>query len=218
MAPSEGVPLIYEAVNPQVLQRVPCEAKRVLDLGCGSGALGMAIKAEAPREVVGVTSSEAEASVARERLDEVRVADLETFSPAPSDRFDCIVCSHVLEHLARPGALLQRLRPAFAPGAVLVVALPNVLHWRQRLAFLGGRFEYAEGGVMDRTHLRFYDWSSARALLEAAGYEVIEASADGTFPGSRFLPGLGRALDEASRRALPGVFGVQFLFVCRLAS
>lgn len=210
--------MIYEAVNQQVLQRVSREARRVLDLGCGSGALGAALKAAAPREVVGVTSSDAEAAVARERLDEVRVADLETFAPAPSERFDCIVCSHVLEHMARPEALLQRLRPAFAPGAALVVALPNALHWRQRLAFLGGRFEYAEGGVMDRTHLRFYDWSTARALLEGAGYQVVEASADGTFPGSRFLPGLGRALDAASRRALPGLFGVQFLFVCRLAS
>jgi SAM-dependent methyltransferase len=190
----------------------------VLDLGCGSGALGAALKAVAPREVVGVTHSESEAAIARERLDEVRVANLETFAPVRSDRFDCIICSHVLEHLVNPGALLLGLLPSFTREGILVVALPNALHWRQRLAFVSGRFEYQEGGAMDRTHLRFYDWSTSRALIEQAGYQILDARADGTFPGSRFLPALGPALDRASRLLLPGLVGVQFLFVCRPAS
>jgi SAM-dependent methyltransferase len=169
--------VIYEAVNQQVLLRVPREARRVLDLGCGSGALGAALKEAAPREVVGVTYSSAEADAARARLDDVRVADLNAFSPARSERFDCVLCSHVLEHLWDPAGLLTRLRPALEGGGLLVAALPNALHWRQRLAFLRGRFEYTDGGVMDRTHLRFFDWCTARALFEGAGYEVLDAAA-----------------------------------------
>jgi SAM-dependent methyltransferase len=210
--------VIYGAVNLPVAARVPESARRVLDLGCGTGALGAHLKRQPGREVVGVTFSEEEAREARTRLDEVLVCDLEEFDPASLGRFDCVVCSHVLEHLTRPEELLRRLRASLSGGGVLVVALPNVLHWRQRLAFLRGRFEYTDGGLMDRTHYRFYDWRTARALLADSGYALTAGEADGGFPLSRFVPLFGRALDRAALRLGPGVFGVQFIMVGRGAA
>lgn len=209
--------MIYRAANAAVLARVPAGILRILDVGCGTGALGKALKARGECCVVGVTHSSEEAREARAVLDEVRVADLNQFHPDPGETFDCLICSHVLEHLVEPAEVLRRLKESCRPAGRLVVALPNVLQWRQRLAFLGGRFEYADGGLMDRTHLRFYDWRTARALIEGAGYRVEEAAADGTFPASRFVPGLGRLLDRCSIALWPGLFGVQFLFVARPA-
>lgn len=209
--------MIYGAVNMAVAARVPESARRVLDLGCGNGALGAHLKRRAGREVVGVTFSEEEAREARARLDEVVVCDLEGFDAAGLGLFDCVVCSHVLEHLTRPEELLRRLRGSLTEDGVLVVALPNVLHWRQRFEFLRGRFEYADGGLMDRTHYRFYDWRTARALLADCGYAETSGEADGGFPLSRFVPLLGRALDRAALRLGPGLFGVQFVMVSRSA-
>jgi SAM-dependent methyltransferase len=203
--------MIYRAVNPAVLARIPRHARRVLDVGCGDGALGRALKARQPAEVVGITYSPEEAARARDVLDEVVAADLESADLAQLGTFDCIVCSHVLEHLREPARVLSRLRHNLEAYGTVLIALPNTLHYRQRLAFLAGRFRYADGGIMDRTHYRFFDWTTARDLVREADLCLTEARAVGGAPGSRFLGPLGGLLDRAAVRGRPGVFGVQFV-------
>jgi hypothetical protein len=66
---------------------------------------------------------------------------------------------------------------------------------------------------MDRTHFRFFDWASARALVTEAGFREVGASADGGFPMARLLPGLGPWLSWAALRVAPGLFGWQFVIV-----
>jgi SAM-dependent methyltransferase len=75
----------YENARPEVQALVPRDARRVLDLGCPSGALGAALKARQGCAVVGVEVDPLYAPRARERLDEVVEADLETFVPQTLD-------------------------------------------------------------------------------------------------------------------------------------
>ena len=111
------------------------------------------------------------------------IQDLEASGWQPEGGpYQAIVCSHVLEHLREPVALLGRLLLAANDHTRLIVALPNVLQWRQRASFLGGRFAYTDGGIMDRTHLRFFDWRSATRLVEDAGWEVERAFSGGPRP------------------------------------
>jgi 2-polyprenyl-3-methyl-5-hydroxy-6-metoxy-1,4-benzoquinol methylase len=207
---------VYGAINQPVLERIPRDAASVLDLGCGDGALGRALKARQPVRVVGVTFSTAEAELARRTLDRVETADLESANLRPLGKFDCVVASHVLEHLRDPLALLGRLRDNLGPEGTLLVALPNALHYRQRLAFAAGRFRYTDGGIMDRTHYRFFDWDTARALVRDAGFRLVGEAADGTFPASRFFGPARRSLDRTAMRWLPGLFGGQFVLSAHL--
>lgn len=55
------------------------------------------------------------------------------------DRFDCIICGHVLEHVYQPIELLTSLSNALKPGGLLILSLPNARssvkedfgkHWR----------------------------------------------------------------------------------------
>lgn len=209
--------MIYEAENVSLIARVPKTTKRLLDVGCGTGALGQRIKEELNCEVVGITYSEAEAKLARDRVDEVVVSDLNNLGAVGAGLFDCIVCSHVLEHLYRPDEILLTLRRELSDDGTLIVALPNPLHWRQRLEFLLGRFRYTDGGLMDRTHYRFYDWFTAQELISNSGYSILNAKADGGFPLSRFLSFIGIGLDRVALKFSPGLFAVQFVFVCRRA-
>jgi SAM-dependent methyltransferase len=204
--------MIYQSINQAVFERIPSGTRSLLDVGCGGGVFGAAVKSARACTVVGVTYSEAEAVQARERLDRVEVADLNDFEPRSLGTFDCIVCSHVLEHMQDPQQVLSRLLACVAPGGMLLVALPNVLFWKQRLDFLRGRFRYTEGGLMDRTHVRFFDWYSADQLVRDAGFEVIERVADGVFPLSRlFGSALSGRINRAALRQFPGLFGVQFV-------
>lgn len=213
--------MVYEAINPAVLTRLPGGPARLLDLGCGDGSLGAAWKALGPdRHVTGVTYSEEEAGRARARLDVVHTADLDTFDPAPLGVFEAVVCSHVLEHLRDPRRLLRALRPCLRPEGALVVALPNVVYWRQRLQFLSGRFRYTEGGLMDRTHLAFYDPQTALDLVRESGWQVVESHGDGglPLPGVRRLLGpLAGQLDRLAVGRFPGLFAAQMVLTARPA-
>jgi SAM-dependent methyltransferase len=176
--------------------------------------LGSALKQElADRYVAGITHSKLEAERARGVLDQVVIADLETFDFRDLAQFDCIICSHVLEHLRNPGEVLKRSSAALAPGGVILIALPNALYWRQRLQFLLGRFRYTEGGLMDNTHVVFFDWATAQQLVTGAGLRLADCASEGGFPGSRFLGPAGAALDQVSLRFAPGLMGTQFVLV-----
>ena len=206
--------LTYGSVNPAVLSRVPSGARRILDVGCGTGILGSVLKGERPdRYVAGITHAEQEAERAREVLDHVVIADLETYDFSDLGQFDCVICSHVLEHLRNPMEVLARLRNVLAVDGVILIALPNVLYWRQRLQFLMGRFRYTQGGLMDNTHVVFFDWATARSLVVGAGLQLVASASDGGFPGSRFLGPGGSALDAVALRVAPGLMGTQFLLI-----
>ncbi|MBD2093919.1 class I SAM-dependent methyltransferase [Trichocoleus sp. FACHB-591] len=202
-----------------VLQ-VPKNTKRLLDIGCGTGSLGKKVKQEIDCEIVGVTYSEQEARFAGRFLDQVLVHDLNDFNVQALGEFDCVVCSHILEHLYQPQLLLAQLHRSLAPNGILIVALPNVLYWKQRWKFFNGKFRYTDGGLMDKTHFRFFDWETAQELIEQSGYQVTEAKADGNFPLPfirKFLAhSVSSLFDRTAVRIFPGLFGFQFIFCCRL--
>lgn len=215
--------MLYGALNSTVLEKIPKTARRILDFGCGTGMLGGALKGQMDCEIVGVTFSEAEASEAAKRLDRVLVDNLDTFTAPPDfGSFDVVICSHILEHLREPQRLLRIARSLMTPGGTLIVALPNVLHWKQRLLLLRGHFKYTEGGIMDSTHVRFYDWDTARVLVSDSGFELREAISEGNFPlplVRRVLPKkFASGLDRMFTRAFPGLFGAQFLMVANPAA
>jgi 2-polyprenyl-3-methyl-5-hydroxy-6-metoxy-1,4-benzoquinol methylase len=212
-----GRPLmVFEAVNRRLLPYVPATARRLLDIGCGTGTLGRVLKESREIEVVGVTYSAEEANRARTVLDQVVERDLNGFDPSDLGRFDCIVCSHVLGCVYFPDQVLRSLRSQLADDGIVIVALPNVLHWRQRWRFLKGEFRYVAGSVTDHTQLRFFDRQTAAALVRDAGFTLDAVADDGGFPGSRRLP-LGGTLDRLALGLSPGLFAWQFIVVGRPA-
>jgi len=211
--------IIYGGLNKPVLERVPLNSLRILDVGCGDGSFGLEIKSRQKVYIHGLTYSQEEADLANTKLDDVSVLDLNDLdginSKINSDCFDCIICSHVLEHLNWPKQFLSRMKDFLANDGTLIVALPNVLAWRQRLLFLLGYFRYTSGGIMDETHFRFFDYQSAIGLVQEAGYSKIEACGQGVFPMSKYLPWVGSLLNNAAVSVFPGLFSTQFLIVAK---
>jgi 2-polyprenyl-3-methyl-5-hydroxy-6-metoxy-1,4-benzoquinol methylase len=103
---------VYSAVNEAVLECVPKEAKRILDIGCGTGAFAERVKGVISAEIVGITYSRIEADLAATRMDLVHHGDLNSFDFRSLGKFDCVVMSHVLEHLYDPLDVLRRLKTA----------------------------------------------------------------------------------------------------------
>jgi hypothetical protein len=71
---------------------------------------------------------------------------------------------------------IENSPPFSFPHPPVIVSLPNVAHLYYRLALLVGRFEYAERGPLDRTHLRFFTLRSALKLVQACGVSVNQVA------------------------------------------
>ena len=167
----------YTGPRKDVLRLVPPAARRVLDVGCGTGALGEEIKKRGDVEVVGIELDERMAAEAGSRLDGVIVADVEEGGLEkrlePSS-FDCIVFADVLEHLKDPWGVLKRMTVFMRDGGLIVASLPNVRHFTTvRSLVLGGRWPYRERGVHDRTHLRFFTLKNIRDMFGDAGLAIL---------------------------------------------
>lgn len=189
---------------------------RLLDLGAAGGHLGRAVRSRCAF-LAGVEPDAALPPTAREGYDDWRAAEALSCGDW-SAPFDAVVCADVLEHLPRPEELLDRIRGWMRDGGALLVSLPNVANVTVRAAVLAGRFPYADRGILDRTHLRFYTRRSASELLGAAGFSVRSIAAT-AMPYELALPALAnapwaaptRAFASASARIWPTLFGYQFV-------
>ena len=96
------------------------------------------------------------------------------------ERFDCLIFSHVLEHLRNPAEVVARLSRLLRTGGRVVIAVPNVLFFKVRLQFLRGDFEYdPDGGILDDTHLHFYTHRTADRYLLAGVSRSARDDEDG---------------------------------------
>jgi hypothetical protein len=79
----------------------------------------------------------------------------------------------VLEHLKRPGKVLEWVRPYLADNGYVLASIPNIAHISVALELLNGKFDYRPVGLLDDTHLRFFTKKSILSLFRNAGYEII---------------------------------------------
>jgi 2-polyprenyl-3-methyl-5-hydroxy-6-metoxy-1,4-benzoquinol methylase len=94
-----------------------------------------------------------------------------TFDWQPAS-FDAIILSEVLEHLVEPGRTLRNLARFVRPGGIVMASSPNVSHWRVIRELVNGRFDLADRGVFDRTHLRWFTPSTFALMFEEAGFRI----------------------------------------------
>ena len=212
------------AGNSPLIGMMPEGVRTVLDVGCGAGDNARMLLRRFPNATIeGITLAHAEAAAAREVIGTIHVADIETddYPFLRGRQFDIVLCSHVLEHLRAPDLALKRLAAHVAPGGYILVALPNVVEWRTRARIMLGKFEYAQSGILDATHLRFFTWPTAAKLLRDAlpEFAIVEKKADGSVPLwflRRLAPKrIAQAIDREGCRRYPNLFGAQMIFLAR---
>jgi SAM-dependent methyltransferase len=163
-----------EFIRHDLLAAVQQPPRRVLSIGCGTGATEAHLQA-AGAEVFGVDVAAAAVAIARRRLSCVLVGDIEV-DPLPElqpGSFDLVLCGDVLEHLRFPEHVLRRLHGFLVEDGVLLVSVPNATHYSvvRELAWRRN-WRYEDAGLFDRGHYRLFTRSSLLRMLEQAGFGV----------------------------------------------
>lgn len=198
----------FDFPRPEVAALIPFTATRVLDIGCGAGALGALLKERQPAEVVGIELQPAAAALARQRLDQVLERSVEDhaleFEPG---RFDCIVCADVLEHLREPAQVLAKIRRWLTPGGTLVASLPNMRHHSIVGALIEGNWTYEMAGLLDSDHVRFFTRREIEKLFYRTGFEIQQLQGK---PGSGY--------EEWQQAGCPGEVRIGSMSISGLSS
>lgn len=185
VTPSTGTPLqarytddpsYYSFARRDIESLLPERYERVLEVGCGSGNTLAWLRSRAPgAATIGVELNTAVESELRANATEAYIGDASR-PPATIAPVDLMLFLDVLEHFPNPDAVLANYLPLLKPGGTLIVSLPNIAHYSVTLPLLfQRRFDYADAGILDRTHLQFFTAESAVALLRRAGLVVRDA-------------------------------------------
>ncbi len=197
--------------------------RRALDAGAADGFLSELMTARG-WTVTALERDPALAAQAQGKCQEVVVTDLTEAASKLTGPYDAIVYGDVLEHLADPLPVLVALNRTLARDGIVIVSVPNVAHLWVRLSLLLGRFEYADRGILDRTHLRFFTRRTFVDFLGQAGLAVQELAVS-PVPLPLVVPErlhgawlrAAHALSAAAARRWRGGLAYQFIAVCRPA-
>ncbi len=168
-----------------IARSLPSQAATILDAGCATGGLLTALREQGFNAVSGLDPSRRCAAACRERGFQAYVGSIAA-APANMPKFDCIVLSHVLEHVYDIPAFFGAARNLLAPGGFLYLETPDATRYAD--------FLYAPFQEFNTEHINHF---SSRSLQNAArrfGFECVTLEQ--------------KTLQTAAETRYPAVFGV----------
>lgn len=166
----------YNLIRDDLIQMVEGDNNRILDIGCGGGQTGWALKKSGKaKEVIGIELVEGPAKRAKTMLDKVIHGDVEEMTLSfPPEYFDYIILGDVVEHLIDPWRVIKQLSRFLSPEGFLIASIPNITHWRilKDLVLLD-KWEYQKAGILDKGHLRFFTRQAILRMFKESGFKVV---------------------------------------------
>lgn len=169
---------IHDAHNQDLLEFIPLNSKKVIEIGCSSGALAREFKKiNKLVDWVGVEIDPSFAEIAKRYCDKTLVADIDACDTGFYDRFadrDAWIFGDTLEHLKDPWSVLRNIRSVIPVDGSIIACIPNAQHWSLVVRLALGDFRYEDSGLLDKTHLRWFTRQTMIELFTTTGYRVVE--------------------------------------------
>ena len=160
----------YLNCNKNLLNNIPAELSHVLEFGCSGGVLGKWYKESNPKTIWhGIDIHKPAVEHAKTLLDKAWCMNANALKPnkvMQDSSYDALIYGDVIEHLIDPETSVLDHLKLLKSGGKVIVCIPNVQHWSVMKHVLSGNWTYAEQGILDKTHLRFFTRQSFLKLLE----------------------------------------------------
>jgi len=167
--------------------------KKILDLGCGDGAVCNALHKQG-NDVVGV-DLEKIVRIARKKYPHLKFVafDLSQKFPFEDSKFDIIYASEILEHIPDDKLFLKECHRILVQGGVIIITVPNKFYVRDRIYMFFGK-DWRDPIRDIDTHVHFYSFKTIKKLIKYIGFEIkkiegLEYKQDKIFyPLEKILP------------------------------
>lgn len=170
----------HSSVRLDVAPLVP-QVARLLDVGGGTGTMARHLKSIGRAKEIGVIDAVVDQhSDGLDFAANVDLNDAEAVARflAENGPFDAILFLDVLEHLVDPWSIVDVFIGHLTETGVMIASIPNVRHRSVVVDLIArNRWRYADAGVLDRTHLRFFVKETAVELMQRPGMAIEQVAA-----------------------------------------
>lgn len=176
----------FDNINNTIFENFPANAQCVLELGCGAGALAAALRSKHKTidKYIGIEIDSHQAGISEQYTTSTLVknlnnipnweSDSEISYTIPSSSFDVVIMGDILEHLYHPLSTLQQAVSRLKKGGIAIACIPNVQHWSVFYNLVKGYWPQDDGGLFDRTHIRWFTLDNMVHLFQQANLEIQE--------------------------------------------
>jgi len=162
----------YDYLNENLLNHLKEEMGYVLDIGCGSGALGKKYKADNNKTVWHAIDIHKPAiTQAKKSLDGAWVMDANNLKPNSTmkkHKYDAIIYSLSLEQLDDPALAIQEHTKLLKKEGKIYICFPNVQHWSLIRHVISGNWDYSDRGILQTDNQHQFTRKSFLRMLESA--------------------------------------------------
>ena len=154
------------------------DGSKVLEIGAGSGSIAIELKRNNNCHVTALDINPQFVERLGTICDAAYQIDLndECWPEVLEDeKFDVVIAADILEHLWDPWTTLSQIRALIKEDGDIIISLPHAGHCVVSACLINGDFDYQDGGLLDRTHIRFFALKNIQSLINNAGLGIVDA-------------------------------------------
>lgn len=189
----------------QALKKLFKDKEKILDVGCGDGAVGEFLLKRFSCEVYGIDISKEAVEKAKKRNVKAIVARSEDRFPFEKESFDAVFWGDNIEHLFDPLFTAREIKRVLKKNGRLILSCPNMGYWRYRFYYLmNGSLpdtEWTGHNPWNWSHIRFFNLDLLKQFIKVAGFREI----------TKVLGISERRLDKLLLPLSDSVFGMIFI-------
>jgi 2-polyprenyl-3-methyl-5-hydroxy-6-metoxy-1,4-benzoquinol methylase len=164
-------------------------AARVLDIGCAGGGFLAALKRRGFTRLTGIDPSAQCVRMTRDRVGEAYqgwLTSIPAAGPVALGQFDCVVLSHVLEHVLDVKGAIAALAPLLTTAGILYIEVPDATRYDSHI--------HAPFQDFNTEHINHFSAICLNNAVSRQGFEVI---GDGS-----------RTVRPSEQTTYPAVYGI----------
>jgi 2-polyprenyl-3-methyl-5-hydroxy-6-metoxy-1,4-benzoquinol methylase len=174
------LPLLFE-----LAESLAAPNKRVLDVGCGNGAIAAQFLA-CGYDVVGIDLSTTGIEVARKNFPagrfEIMPADEHILQRLGCEPFDVVISTEVVEHLYAPRGYVAGCYKAVRPGGRFICSTPYHGYLKNLVIAVTGKSDAHANPLWDGGHIKLWSRRTLSQLLREAGFANLQFRGAGRIP------------------------------------